>query len=70
MLNLNKIKPKQLIASYLEENPALWYNDEWGCTGFDLETKYQWHAEDSAGLLKKPRPIIVDTEDHYLGQAA
>ncbi len=42
--------------SDLEENPALWYNDQWGCTGFDLETKYQWHAEDSAGLLKKPRP--------------
>ena len=49
---------KYLISQdlgFFEKKQTFWYNNKWGCTGFDQEAKYKWHAEDSVGLLKKPR---------------
>lgn len=34
----------------------------WGCTGFDLEMKYQWHAEGRQASLKSRKALTGKTK--------
>lgn len=48
----------------MANNPYLCYNYLRGCKGFDLEMKYEWHAEDVGWPPKSSDKFLNDNNEN------